>query len=311
MTIAEAAGATGSSAWRMMDATSRSLNAGTGGHAGWVEFRRVAARERPQGGTTDASDPEAAGRSHPPETLEQRGGPAGAGIEDMAARTCWACRPGGATRRPLVSERGFRRRRCPRWRRGWTSWRRGSGPGHSNWRPVVHLDQGADQEAREAGDAGQGSCRRAEGTRGVPGDPRHGVTSSEDNAGWLAFLRGLVARGLSGVQLVISDDHAGLVTAIAAVLPGAAWQRCRTHYHGNLVTRVPKSAQPWASTLVRTIFEQPAPPRSRPGTTRPSPRSRPSCRRPRPIWTGPRRHPGVTPSPEAGGRSGWTTGRSG
>src|ERR1700745_3962053 len=85
------------------------------------------------------------------------------------------------------------------------------------------------------------------------------VTSSEDGAGWLAFLRGLASRGLSGVQLVISDDHAGLVNAIAAVLPGAAWQRCRTHYHRNLLTRVPKSAQPWVSTLVRTIFEQPDP----------------------------------------------------
>ena len=85
------------------------------------------------------------------------------------------------------------------------------------------------------------------------------VTSSEDGAGWLAFLRGLVARGLSGVALVISDDHAGLVNAIAAVLPGAAWQRCRTHYHRNLLTRVPKTAQPWVSTLVRTIFEQPDP----------------------------------------------------
>ena len=85
------------------------------------------------------------------------------------------------------------------------------------------------------------------------------VTSSEDGAGWLAFLRGLAARGLSGVALVTSDDHAGLVNAIAAVLPGAAWQRCRTHYHRNLLTRVPKSAQPWVSTLVRTIFEQPDP----------------------------------------------------
>src|SRR5512135_891099 len=85
------------------------------------------------------------------------------------------------------------------------------------------------------------------------------VTSSEDGAGWLAFLRGLAARGLSGVSLVTSDDHAGLVNAIAAVLPGAAWQRCRTHYHRNLLTRVPKSAQPWVSTLVRTIFEQPDP----------------------------------------------------
>ena len=55
------------------------------------------------------------------------------------------------------------------------------------------------------------------------------MTSSEDGAGWLAFLLARpAARGLSGVQLVTSDDHAGLVNAIAAVLPGAAWQRCRT-----------------------------------------------------------------------------------
>ena len=83
------------------------------------------------------------------------------------------------------------------------------------------------------------------------------VASSEDGAGWLAFLRGLVARGLSGVQLVTSDCHQGLRDAIAATLPGAAWQRCRTHYHRNLLTRVPKSAQPRVSALVRTIFEQP------------------------------------------------------
>jgi len=83
------------------------------------------------------------------------------------------------------------------------------------------------------------------------------VASSEDGAGWLAFLRGLVARGLSGVALVTSDCHQGLRDAIAAELPGAAWQRCRTHYHRNLLTKVPKSAQRWVSTLVRTIFEQP------------------------------------------------------
>src|SRR3954465_12976983 len=83
------------------------------------------------------------------------------------------------------------------------------------------------------------------------------MTSREDGAGWLAFLRGLVARGLSGVALVTSDDHAGLVSAIGSVLPGAAWQRCRAPYHRNLLTRGPKSAPPWVSTLVRTIFEQP------------------------------------------------------
>ena len=82
------------------------------------------------------------------------------------------------------------------------------------------------------------------------------VASAEDGAGWLAFLRGLVARGLSGVQLVISDAHPGLVAAIGSALPGAAWQRCRTHYLRNLLTRVPRSAQPHVATQVRTIFDQ-------------------------------------------------------
>jgi transposase-like protein len=82
------------------------------------------------------------------------------------------------------------------------------------------------------------------------------VASAEDGAGWLAFLRGLVARGLSGVQLVTSDAHAGLVTAIGSALPGAAWQRCRTHYLRNLLTKTPRSAQPHVATQVRTIFDQ-------------------------------------------------------
>ncbi|NMI02333.1 IS256 family transposase [Pseudonocardia acidicola] len=82
------------------------------------------------------------------------------------------------------------------------------------------------------------------------------VASAEDGAGWLAFLRGLVARGLSGVQLVTSDAHPGLVAAIGSALPGAAWQRCRTHYLRNLLTKVARSAQPHVATQVRTIFDQ-------------------------------------------------------
>jgi transposase-like protein len=82
------------------------------------------------------------------------------------------------------------------------------------------------------------------------------VVSSEDGAGWLAFFRGLVARGLSGVRLVTSDAHRGLVAAIGSTLPGTAWQRCRTHYLRDLLSFTPKSSQPWVATLVRTIFDQ-------------------------------------------------------
>jgi putative transposase len=75
------------------------------------------------------------------------------------------------------------------------------------------------------------------------------VTSSEDGAGWLAFPRGLAARGMSGVQLVTSHARPGLIDEIASVLPGAAWRRCRAHYARNLATKVPRSAQPRVSTL--------------------------------------------------------------
>jgi transposase-like protein len=83
------------------------------------------------------------------------------------------------------------------------------------------------------------------------------VVASEDGAAWLAFLRSLAARGLSGVRLVTSDAHPGLVDAIAATLSGAAWQRCRTHAMRNLLTCVPKAAQSFVTTMVRTIFAQP------------------------------------------------------
>jgi putative transposase len=83
------------------------------------------------------------------------------------------------------------------------------------------------------------------------------VFTSEDEAGWTSFLRGLVARGLSGVKLVTSDAHTGLKAAIAAELPGCCWQRCRTHFMRNLLSKVPKRAQGLVGTLVRSIFAQP------------------------------------------------------
>ena len=85
------------------------------------------------------------------------------------------------------------------------------------------------------------------------------VGTSEDGAFWLAFLRSLSARGLSGVELVVSDAHQGLRGAIAALFGGASWQRCRTHFMTNLLTRVPRRAQPWVATMVRTIYQQPSP----------------------------------------------------
>ncbi len=85
------------------------------------------------------------------------------------------------------------------------------------------------------------------------------VVTTEDGAGWLAFLRGLKARGLKGVELVISDAHPGLKDAIQAVLRGATWQRCRTHLMRNLLTTVPRGLQSFVATLVRSIFTQPDP----------------------------------------------------
>jgi len=115
------------------------------------------------------------------------------------------------------------------------------------------------QKVREGGRIVNVACViatgvNADGSREVLGMD---VITTEDGAGWLAFLRSLVARGLGGVKLVISDAHQGLKGAIEAVLPGASWQRCRTHAMRNLMTKVPKASQSMVATLVRTIFEQP------------------------------------------------------
>jgi transposase-like protein len=83
------------------------------------------------------------------------------------------------------------------------------------------------------------------------------LSSAEDGAGWLGFFRDLVARGLTGVKLVTSDAHAGLVAAIGATLPGASWQRCRTHYSANLMAITPKSAWKGVKALLHSIYYQP------------------------------------------------------
>jgi transposase-like protein len=83
------------------------------------------------------------------------------------------------------------------------------------------------------------------------------VATSETKEAWNVFFADLVARGLSGVALVTSDAHAGLVEAIAANLPGATWQRCRTHYAANLMSVCPKSAWPGVKALLHSVYDQP------------------------------------------------------
>src|SRR6187200_1835534 len=94
----------------------------------------------------------------------------------------------------------------------------------------------------------------ADGRREVLG---FDVGDSEDGAFWTAFLRGLKARGLGGVQLVISDAHTGLKQAISAVFLGASWQRCRVHFMRNVLGVVPKGNAEMVAAAIRTIFAQP------------------------------------------------------
>ncbi len=94
---------------------------------------------------------------------------------------------------------------------------------------------------------------RADGVREVLGVD---VTSGEHVVFWRAFLQSLVARGVRGVRLVVSDAHPGLKQAIGEVFVGTAWQRCRVHFMRNVLARVPKQAQAMVAATVRTIFEQ-------------------------------------------------------
>jgi putative transposase len=83
------------------------------------------------------------------------------------------------------------------------------------------------------------------------------VGDSETEAFWTQFLRSLRERGLTGVRLVISDSHSGLVKAIRKVMPGAAWQRCRVHFVRNVFSVIPKGAAEMVAATIRTLFAQP------------------------------------------------------
>jgi putative transposase len=83
------------------------------------------------------------------------------------------------------------------------------------------------------------------------------VATSETGAAWNEFFADLVARGLTGVRLVTSDAHVGLREAIAANLPGATWQRCRTHYAASLMSVTPKSMWPAVKAMLHSVYDQP------------------------------------------------------
>ena len=83
------------------------------------------------------------------------------------------------------------------------------------------------------------------------------VAASETKEAWNVFFADLVARGLAGVRLVTSDAHRSLVEATAANLPGASWQRCRTHYAANLMSVTPKSSWPAVKAMLHSVYDQP------------------------------------------------------
>lgn len=81
--------------------------------------------------------------------------------------------------------------------------------------------------------------------------------TSETGASWNTFFADLVARGLTGVSLLTSDAHPGLVDALRANFPGASWQRCRTHYAANLMSVCPRKEWSRVKASLDSVFDQP------------------------------------------------------
>jgi putative transposase len=131
--------------------------------------------------------------------------------------------------------------------------------------PYVFLDATYCKARIGGGKGGKGSRVASQAVvvaTGVSADGRRevlgfAVGDSEDGAFWTAFLRSLKARGLHGTALVISDAHTGLKSAIAAVMIGSAWQRCRVHFLRNILAQVPKASAEMVAAAIRTIFAQP------------------------------------------------------
>lgn len=81
------------------------------------------------------------------------------------------------------------------------------------------------------------------------------VMPTESEEGWTQFFKDLKARGLTGVQLVISDAHGGLKNAIRKVLK-AEWQRCKVHFYRNVLVHVAKRNQAEVSEAMKAVFVQ-------------------------------------------------------
>ena len=114
-------------------------------------------------------------------------------------------------------------------------------------------------KVREAGRVINAVCLVATGVNGDGHREVLGlqVATSETKAAWNMFFADLVARGLAGVRLITSDAHGGLVEAISANLPGAVWQRCRTHYAANLMAITPRAMWPAVKAMLHSVYDQP------------------------------------------------------
>jgi transposase-like protein len=82
------------------------------------------------------------------------------------------------------------------------------------------------------------------------------LANRESISSWKEFLLGLRTRGLTGVELVVTDDHAGLRAAIAQVLPEAAWQRCYVHFLRNCLDHLPRKGDDDCLRELRWIYER-------------------------------------------------------
>ena len=82
------------------------------------------------------------------------------------------------------------------------------------------------------------------------------LSNRESRSSWTNFVQGLKARGLQGVEFVVSDDHAGLKRAVAELLPEAVWQRCYVHFLRNALDYLPRKADDDCRQELRWLYDR-------------------------------------------------------